>query len=111
MLVLGPKEGRGVDTRFRRDAIVLIAALVKNYHEVQQMLGRSSRTRGVCQGVLYSLGMERPPQVMERLKRHGATALMDLERLLKLLELNTNNSHLIRCLNQAKESNENIKSI
>jgi hypothetical protein len=48
---------------------------------------------------------------MERLKRHGATALMDLERLLKILELNTSNCTLIKSLNQAKEVGENVRSL
>ena len=48
VLLLSPMEGRGVDTRFRRDSHVLILAQVKTYHELQQMIGCSSRTRGVC---------------------------------------------------------------
>ena len=47
---------------------------------------------------------------MERLKRHGATAMMDLERLIKILEVNASNSTLIKCLVQAKEGGENVRS-
>lgn len=53
VLILNKEEGRGVDTRFKKNAIVLIGVPVTNYHEVQQMIGRSSRSRGVCEGVLY----------------------------------------------------------
>ena len=60
VLLLSAKEGRGVDARFRRDAIVLVLAEVHTYHELQQMVGRSSRSRGVCEGVLYLIGNERP---------------------------------------------------
>ena len=56
LLLLTREEGRGVDTRFRKDAIVLIATEVSNYHELLQMVGRSSRTRGVCEGILYVIG-------------------------------------------------------
>ena len=34
VLLLTREEGRGVDTRFRKDAIVLIATEVSNYHEL-----------------------------------------------------------------------------
>ena len=69
------KEGRGVDTRFRKDALVLISAEVRSYHELQQMIGRSSRTRGVCEGVLYNVGQESSMQVVDRLKRQNVAAL------------------------------------
>ena len=35
VLLLTREEGRGVDTRFKRDAIVLIATTVNSYHELQ----------------------------------------------------------------------------
>lgn len=35
ILVLGKQEGRGVDTRFKKDAYVVINCDVDNYHEVQ----------------------------------------------------------------------------
>ena len=60
VLLLSREEGRGVDTRFKRDAIVLIATAVSSYHELQQMVGRSCRTRGICEGILYLVGEERP---------------------------------------------------
>ena len=60
VLMLSAEEGTGVDARFRRDAISLVLAEVRSYHELQQMVGRSSRSRGVCEGVLYLIGEERP---------------------------------------------------
>lgn len=48
VLLLNSDEGRGVDTRFKKNSIVLIAVPINNYHEVQQMMGRSSRSRGIC---------------------------------------------------------------
>lgn len=75
VLLLSPQQGRGIDTRFRRTALVMIACEVASMHEVQQMVGRSCRTRGVCQGTLYHVGQERAHHVMDRLKRHSASAL------------------------------------
>ena len=69
VLLIKAKEGRGVDTRFKKDALVLIASEVCSYLELQQMIGRSSRTRGVCEGVLYNIGEESALQVVDRLKR------------------------------------------
>ena len=34
VLLLNKEEGRGVDSRFRREAIVLISANVTSYHEL-----------------------------------------------------------------------------
>ena len=34
VLLLNKEEGRGVDSRFRGDAIVLISASVTSYHEL-----------------------------------------------------------------------------
>jgi hypothetical protein len=86
VLILSPEQGRGVDARFRRDALVLVTTPVTTYHELQQMIGRSSRSRGICEGTLYSSGAERPAQVVQRMKQHSVTVLQDLERLLTLVE-------------------------
>ena len=75
VLILSKDEGRGVDTRFKKSARVLIACHVDNLQELQQMIGRSSRSRGVCEGTLYALTAKRPSQVLDRLKRQGVTAL------------------------------------
>ena len=69
VLLLNSDEGRGIDTRFKKNAIVLIGVPVTNYHEVQQMMGRTSRNRGVCEVVLYVETEEKPPQVLDQLKR------------------------------------------
>ena len=60
MLLLSQEEGRGVDSRFRKDGVVLITSQVSSYHDLQQMVGRSSRSRGVYEGKLNSIGSERP---------------------------------------------------
>jgi hypothetical protein len=52
-LILDPEEGVGVNSRFSKDSIVLIACKVQNKAEYEQFLGRSSRTRGMCRGIYY----------------------------------------------------------
>ena len=84
-MLLKASEGRGVDCRFRKDALVLIAAEVDSYHELQQMVGRSSRSRGICEGVLYTVGTQTASQVVDRLKSKNLAALQDLERLVGVI--------------------------
>jgi cation transport regulator ChaC len=64
------------------------------------MIGRSSRTRGVCEGVLYNIGHESAMQVMDRLKRQNVAALQDLERLMILLEKKSKDALLIKHLTE-----------
>ena len=111
LLLLNPEEGRGLDTRFRRPAHVAIIAEVKQQHELQQMVGRSSRTRGACEATFYQVGSERPAQVAERLRSHGVMALMEQERLLALLEKKSKDQHLIRCLQEATSRSVNLKTL
>jgi Type III restriction enzyme, res subunit len=104
ILLLKPSEGRGVDTRFQKDAMVLIASEVHSYHELQQMIGRSSRTRGVCEGVLYNKGDETTVQVIDRLKRQNVSVLQDLERLMLVLEKRDKDQGLLKHLKKEKEN-------
>ena len=53
ILFLKADECRGVDTRFAKDALVIIISEVKSYHELLQMIGRSNRSRGSCEATLY----------------------------------------------------------
>ena len=111
MLLLSQEEDRGVDSRFRKDGVVLITSQVSSYHDLQQMVGRSSRSRGVCEGTLYSIGSERPAQVLERLKRSSATVLLDLERLLILLEGHSHDKLLMRQVREASEKGTPLRSL
>ena len=105
------KDAREVDTRFRKDALVLIATEVQSYLELQQMIGRSSRTRGVCEGVLYNKGDESALQVVDRLKRQNVAALQDLERMLLLLEKKCKDANLIKQLVEQKEKGSLVQSL
>ena len=111
MLLLNAEEGRGVDTRFKKAAHVVILAKVQSHHEVQQMIGRSCRTRGVCEGTLYAVGEERPIQVMERRRKNRVISLMDLERLLELLEKKGKDIAVIKTLLSIAESKTRVVSL
>ena len=100
MLLIKASEGTGVDTRFRKDALVLIPAEVHSYLELQQIIGRSSRTRGVCEGILYNVGEESALQVVDRLKKQNVAALQNLERVLVLLERKCRDGPLLRHLGE-----------
>lgn len=62
------------------------------------MIGRSSRSRGVCEGVLYHVGSESALQVIDRLHRQNVAALQDLERLMFVLEKRHKNYVLLKHL-------------
>jgi hypothetical protein len=64
-LLIEAKLARGTDTRFRRDAFVMIVSAVSSYHELQQMMGRSSRTRKVGQGALFVVSEEKSNRIVE----------------------------------------------
>ena len=86
VLLLKPEEGRGVDNHFKVDAHVMVLARVSTYHELQQMVGRSSRSRGVCNGTLYLVGEEKAVHLMDKLRKHGFSNIQDKEKLLLVLE-------------------------
>ena len=111
VLLIKASEGRGVDTRFRKDALVLIPAEVRSYLELQQMIGRSSRTRGVCEGILYNVGEESALQVVDRLKKQNVAALQDLERVLVLMEKKSKDAQLIKHLTQERERSAKVRSL
>jgi hypothetical protein len=75
------------------------------------MVGRSSRTRGVCEGILYVIGQERPVQVVERLKRSSVSALQDLEKLLTLVEKKSKDQTLVKLLTEAKVKGTQVRSL
>lgn len=59
-MLLEKNECRGVDTRFQKDARVIIIATPDNYNQYLQMIGRASRTRGISEGIMFSVGNEKP---------------------------------------------------
>ena len=75
------------------------------------MVGRYSRTRGVCEGILDIIGQERPVQVVERLKRSSVSALQDLEKLLTLVEKKSKEQTLVKLLTEAKVKGTQVRSL
>lgn len=59
VMLLQSHECRGLDIKFNKDALVLIIAKVETFSEYHQMLGRSSRTRDVCDGIMYTSTSEK----------------------------------------------------
>jgi hypothetical protein len=105
---LSPKESRGVDTRFKKDAQVMILSSVTSYLELQQMVGRSSRSRGVCDGTLYIVGNEKQYQVIDRIKRQGVAALQEKEKLICLIESKMKDITLIRKLTEVRDAGRSL---
>ena len=86
ILLLEKNECRGVDTRFQKDARVIITAVPDDYNQYLQMIGRASRTRGISEGIMFSVGNEKPSHVIQRMKRANAVELMELEELIMALK-------------------------
>lgn len=92
-----------MDVRFAKDAMVMITCSPSDYNEYLQMLGRSSRSRNMCEGILYSPTSEKPGQILERLKRANISLMLDLERLVKLLEEKRKDKQLLARLKEQEE--------
>ena len=75
------------------------------------MIGRSSRSRGVCEGIMYSISAERPAQVLERIKRSSATVPLDLEGLLTILEKHRLEKSLMKLLKEESEKGRSVRSL
>lgn len=108
VLLLSPSEARGIDTRFKRDARVLIIAQVHTYHELQQMVGRSSRTRGVCEGTLFVVSDERAARIMDKLKHQGVVQLQGLEKLMQVLEKRARDQTLVKKFIELKQNGTRV---
>jgi len=110
LLILG-RECRGVDTRFAVDATVLIVGKVDSLHQMEQMSGRSSRTRGVCESTLYIVTIESRSQVMDRLRRSSISQLGDLEHVLDLMKHKDKDHQLMKVTKLLNDANKRITSI
>ena len=53
ILILGPQDYRGLNTKFAITARVEVGCKVTSEAQRQQMMGRSNRARGVCEGTVY----------------------------------------------------------
>lgn len=87
-----------MDIRFSKDSRVLIISSVDTYSEYQQMLGRSSRTRDICDGVLYSSTTEKVSHIIKKLKENEVLPLLDYEALIPLLLAKSEDKTLVKAL-------------
>jgi hypothetical protein len=62
------------------------------------MLGRSSRTRDVCEGILFTTTNEKANIVIDRLKKNEIAPLIEQEGLVPILEANVEDKNLIKIL-------------
>jgi hypothetical protein len=111
ILFLLANEARGVDTRFAKDAFVVIVADLTSYQELLQMVGRSSRSRGTCESNLYIDTQESQSQVMERLRRHNVVALQDMEKVLKIFERRHRDQQIVAAVKKALDDHRIISSL
>lgn len=98
ILLITKEESRGVDIRFSKDSRVLIISSVDTYSEYQQMLGRSSRTRDICDGILYSSTTEKASHVLKRLKESEVLPMLDFEALIPLLMNKCDDKTLVKAM-------------
>jgi CRISPR/Cas system CMR-associated protein Cmr1 (group 7 of RAMP superfamily) len=75
------------------------------------MLGRGSRSRGICEGILYKVTKDKTSIVIDKLKKQNFAAMNDLEGLLKLLEYKQKDGLLQGILMKAWEAGAPLMSL
>ena len=85
LLILGPKDCTGLNTRFAIDSLVLIAARMADEAQYVQAKGRSSMSRGLCKSIYYPVTTLGPQQVLQQLRNTRMEALHDLASLVKVI--------------------------
>lgn len=111
VLILGKHDGVGLNTRFAKDAIVLIGTKVDNKAQYEQFLGRSSRTRGICRGIYFCESNLTATQIMDNLNVSNLMFLQNLGILLKFLEFKQTNQTLLNALETALDGGDKITSM
>ena len=79
---------RGVDTKFKREGMVLIGCTPDNIGAYSQMMGRSSRQRKPLNGIYFALSNETPEVIYTNLQKNDfefCDKLVDLLHALKYL--------------------------
>ena len=74
------------------------------------MVGRSSRTRGVCHGSLFVVNDEKTGKYIERLKLQGVSSLKGLEKLLQVYEKKGREISFVKRLADLKQNMIHIKT-
>ena len=75
------------------------------------MLGRGSRSRGVCEGILYVITKDKGSVVIDKLKKKNFAMFDDLKNLMKLLEKRYNDQLLVTALKTEMDEGNMIKSL
>ena len=111
LLFLKPHECIGTDTRFAKDAVVLIIAKVESYSLYLQIIGRSSRSRNVCDGILYCPTLEKASVILQRMKSHSCNMLLELEHLMHLLEKKAKDVNLVKAIKKRLGEGQMIQTV
>ena len=104
IIILEKYEGIGVNTRFKKESMVLIACEVTNEAEYQQFLGRSSRTRGLCYGTYFPITDLSKGEVLQKIKGSNSTKLNYLGILLKFLSQKQSSQLLADAIGKSLEA-------
>ena len=75
------------------------------------MLGRSSRTRNICEGILYTATGEKSSVVIDKLKRQNFSMMADLEKAMILFEKKFKDTSLVAALKKEFENGKMIKAM
>lgn len=75
------------------------------------MLGRSSRTRNICEGILYTATGEKSSVVIDKLKRQNFSMMADLEKAMILFEKKFKDTSLVAALKKGFENGKMIKAM
>ena len=75
------------------------------------MLGRSSRTRNICEGILYTATGEKSSVVFDKLKRQNFSMMTDLEKAMILFEKKFKDTSLVAALKKGFENGKMIKAM
>jgi hypothetical protein len=87
ILALLPHEYRGINAPFAQKTKVLIGCKVRRESQRQQMIGRSNRARGICDGVLYVNTGEDEAAFLRRIRLGSYSETKELIELLAHLHM------------------------
>ncbi|KEJ82398.1 hypothetical protein OXYTRIMIC_115 [Oxytricha trifallax] len=111
ILFLPEEYGIGVDTKFKVDAIVLLATLVTSETQLYQMIGRGSRSQGQQRGIVFEQLAESQTLFWGRLKRQHNLKLRELSSLLKVIYRRRNNGRLAEIIEDAQLEDDNLSTL
>ena len=75
------------------------------------MLGRSSRTRDVCDAIMFSSTTEKSSEIIQRMRSQDIQPMLDLENLLPVLVARKDDKNLMKALTKSGESGAKVGSL